>query len=368
MFPTTQSSSKLNGILFILLIGGMFIYSAPTIFRFHDTQTNHWSLFMDGKLLRKYETFYDKQFFARKPSVMFWANIRYLFFNEGTSGVILGKDAWLFSNQEYIVVNDLSEQLTKLVKKIDEINNELKRRGQKLIIIPIPMKVDIEHIHLTRPPEAIVTILYDYFIQQLNDRNIASVNIRNCFQQAVKDHSIFIRDDTHWLPEGASLAAKQVALKYPELIQNTLFITHKIAEKPHKGDLMNFMQFDLNIARQNYQLIKLPIFETVQANQEISQSTLFNDQQYPIVLVGTSYSKMDNWNFTGFLKQALQTDILTYAQEANGPFEAMKVYLRQPDLHDSNVHTVLWEFPIRSLLVQSFRNNKKSSENQVNYF
>lgn len=368
MFPTTQSSSKLNGILFIVLIGGMFIYSIPSIFKFSETETDNWSLFMDGKLLRKYETFYDKQFFAREPAVKFWADIRYLAFNEGTSGVILGKDAWLFSNQEYLVVNDLSEQLNKQYQQIKEIDEQLNLRGQKLIILPIPMKVDIEHSHISREPESVVINLYDSFIKQLNEANIAAVDIRPSFQQQVTSHSVFIRNDTHWSPEGASLAAKQIALQYPELKQDTLFITNKINEKQHKGDLMNYMQFHLSIARQNYQPVNLPIFETIQANQEISDSALFGDQKYPIALVGTSYTKMDDWNFTGFLKQELQTDILTHALEANGPFEAMAEFLKQPDFNDPTIHTVIWEFPVRTLLVQSFRNNKKGTENQVKHF
>ena len=43
---------------------------------------------------------------------------------------------------------------------------------------------------------------------------------------------------------------------------------------------------------------------------------LFGDSEQPIMLVGSSYTKIDDWNFPGFLKESLRTDLQTTAVEA----------------------------------------------------
>ena len=58
------------------------------------------------------------------------------------------------------------------------------------------------------------------------------------------------------------------------------------------------------------------------------------------------------WNFPGFLKESLRTDLQTTAVEAKGPFYAMEQFLAGQKLADPEITTVIWEFPARTLLAE----------------
>ena len=100
-FPVMSSASRVNGVLFILLLAAMLLYSTPRVVAFARTQepSTAATQFMSGELLRQFEDYYDKGLFLRQPSVEAWASLQYLLFREGSSGVVLGKDGWLFSNE-----------------------------------------------------------------------------------------------------------------------------------------------------------------------------------------------------------------------------------------------------------------------------
>ena len=45
MYPVMNSASKVNGILFCLVLAGMFVYSLPPVFSFAKNQGDAWTLF-----------------------------------------------------------------------------------------------------------------------------------------------------------------------------------------------------------------------------------------------------------------------------------------------------------------------------------
>jgi alginate O-acetyltransferase complex protein AlgJ len=89
-------------------------------------------------------------------------------------------------------------------------------------------------------------------------------------------------------------------------------------------------------------------------------NALFGDQSFPVALVGTSYSANPQWNFEGFLKEALQTDILNAADEGRGPFETMKDYLEDDSFATNPPDLIVWEIPERYLSVSYELAMKKS--------
>ena len=46
MLPVMRSASKVNGIVFIAMLAGMFIYSLPAVFNFARTQPHGVGLFV----------------------------------------------------------------------------------------------------------------------------------------------------------------------------------------------------------------------------------------------------------------------------------------------------------------------------------
>ncbi|MBH3428090.1 alginate O-acetyltransferase [Pseudomonas alkylphenolica] len=362
MYPVMNSASKVNGILFAVVLAGMFVYSLPPVFSFAKNQSDAWNLFVDGKLLRKFEQVYDKRFFLREPSVELWANAQYRLFGEGTKGVVLGKDGWLFTNQEYRVPNNLQANLDGQLAQIAEVEQQLKAHNKRLILLPLPMKVDVYAAHAARAVDPRAISLYDRFVAGLQARSIEVTPLRAAFLGNLAGPSLFLKSDTHWSPEGARLTAYELARQRPELLGDERYVSHKVADKTVKGDLMNYIQFNHAQMAPQYGPSQIALYETLKAEQ--STDALFADEQQSLLLVGTSYSKIDDWNFTGFLKEALNRDLLSVAVEARGPFEAMQQFLASDDLNNPQIDTVVWEFPLRTLLAHRLGSLSRPGQTQ----
>jgi len=352
MFPVMNSASKINGILFCVMLFGMFLYSLPAVFGFAGTQTQAMPLFLDGKLVRQFEQYYDKRLFLRDPSVKLWANIQHAIFREGASGVVLGRDGWLFTNQEYLVPNDLERNLDKQLAQISKVQAQLAQQGKRLILLPIPMKLDTYAQHAAYAPTAQLTGLYERFSEELRERGIDTVNLRSAYLSAAADEQLFLRNDTHWSPKGAELAAQTLALQFPELRADTAYATRAVSEKEVQGDLLNYLKFDPRLAPAYFEPVHISLYETLKQDQSIAADSLFGDEGLSLALVGTSYTRIDDWNFIGFLKQALQRDLISVALEARGPFQSMDEFLASPAAASSDLQTIIWEFPLRTLLAQ----------------
>ena len=348
MYPVMKTASKANGVIFALALAAMFVYSLPPVLSFARAQSDSWSLFVDGKLLRKFEQVYDRRFFLREPSVELWADARFQLFGEGTQGVVLGTDGWLYTSQEYRVPNDLDANLASQLAQIAKVEQQLAEHGKHLVLLPLPMKLDIYAAHAERAFDPRVASLYERFVADLQLRRLDVVPLRDAYLRNLAGPRLFLKSDTHWSPDGARLSAYELARQRPRLLGDQVYVSHKAGAKTVKGDLMNYLQFDYARLAPQFGANPIELYETLKAAQNSEE--LFGEQAQSLLLVGTSYSKIDDWNFVGFLKEALNRDLLSVAVEARGPFEAMNQFLASDQLHNPQVDTVIWEFPLRTLL------------------
>ncbi len=353
MHPVMTSASKLNGILFAVLLGAMLVYSLPAAWRFAADQSGHLALFVDGKLLRNLETRYDRELFLRDPAIRLWANAQYLLFGEGLQGVVLGHDGWLFTNQEYLVPNDLEQSLQAQLARIERVREALAAHHKQLILLPVPMKLDIYAEQARHRPNPHAVGLYERFTRELAAREVAVVPVRQAFLDQRHGESLFLRRDTHWTPAGARLAARELARQQPALVGVAPYRSEAVGQKLIPGDLMNYIRFDEHFAPAIFAPEHIALFETLNPAQQLSADALFGDSSPPIALVGSSYTKIEDWNFSGFLKEALQSDVVSVAVEAHGPFQAMQDFTDSGLLNNDEIHTVVWEFPVRTLLAEA---------------
>ncbi|MCY1242397.1 putative alginate O-acetylase AlgJ [compost metagenome] len=110
-----------------------------------------------------------------------------------------------------------------------------------------------------------------------------------------------------------------------------------------------------------------PLFENLMPKQEQLQKrntvaaedqpagddALFANTEVPVALIGTSYSANPNWNFVGALKQALNSDVVNYAEDGHGPILPMLSYLKSDAFKNSPPQVLIWEFPERYLPVNN---------------
>ncbi|AQZ94194.1 hypothetical protein ACFSB1_04490 [Halopseudomonas phragmitis] len=357
--PVMRSASKLNGIAFCIMLGAMFLYSLPTLYGFARSQENPGSLFFDGKLVRHFEQFYDKQLFLRDPSIKLWANAQQLIFGEATSGAVLGRDGWLFTSQEYRVPNNLEASIARQVSHITQARDQLQAEGMRLVLLPVPMKLEVYADYRLRQPAETVETLYQRLQAELQAQAVEVVDLRDGFRAAASSQELFLSNDTHWSPAGARLAAELLVARHPELRGPTRFVTEQIGSKQHSGDLQRYLQFDQRLRPDYFEPVELALYETRRQEQQVDAHSLFGDIGLSTAVVGTSYTQVAEWNFIGALKQALGQDVMSVAVEAHGPFHAMDNFLKLEPEQRHGIETVIWEFPVRTLLAQ--QNTRRAS-------
>lgn len=352
MQPAMRSAHPINGILMICLLASISIFSLATVRDYMRKQDTGLEMFIDGQLMREFEAHFDQTFFLRDFAIRQWSNVQYLLFDEGTSGVILGKQGWLFSNQEYLWPQDFELAFEHQLDHISTVQQQLSRDGIRLILLPVPLKVGVYQQHLVSRPDSRILTLHDTFVDALKHRGIEVANIHADLNESSEQVPTFVRTDTHWTPEGARQAARSLARQYPDLISDVPFVSRPMGDVVHQGDLLNFINFAPELAPDFFAPVQLQAYETTQKVQAFDEQSLFGDQTPSLVLVGTSYSQMDLWNFPGFLKEALQQDLVTIALQAKGPNQAMQEFITSDLATSMTPHTLIWEYPVRTLLAE----------------
>ncbi|UZE96307.1 alginate O-acetyltransferase [Alkalimarinus alittae] len=339
----------------LILIGGLSIggYANYTI------QDKSW---ITGDQAAAFEDHYDDQLPIKNIGVNVWAAIEYALFNEGRSGVEIGKEGWLFSSEEFKAYSADQNHTAQNLDTIKAIATQLKQQNIQLVVAVVPAKASIypEYLGDHRPSNS-ASQRYLSFTQWLQAEGIHWTGFKEPMLQTKDAQQMYLRTDTHWTPAGAKIAATQLketiaSLDAEILGDSTQFSTSVLTSQQHEGDLMSFIPF------RDYFSWMGPQPETIEPQvTQINSATslddadalLFADEpSFDITLVGTSYSANKLWNFPGALEQQLGQEILNYAEEGKGPIEPMITYLSSEDFANAPPRILIWEFPERFLPIK----------------
>ncbi len=300
-----------------------------------------------GKAALLLEAELEDKLAYKEETIDFWGSLRYELFKTGSKGVVVGKDDWLFTKEEFETTPEFQDNIAKNYQRIQLAIQKLKSHGIHSVMAWIPAKArlnadklankkqPVEHINLS-PPSSIPLIDGSEVFTSFKDL-------------------AFMRTDTHWSQDAASAMAQAIAehirTHHKRLNLTTKsFTTISGKSQPYSGDLADFAPSfsfvgptgTLNNGKESIQK-----YETNASSTEAK--SLFGDEVLDVVLIGTSYSAQKEWHFEGFLKQALQMDILNLADEGEGPFAPMDAFLERLDKGEISAKFVIWEFPERYL-------------------
>ncbi|WP_426112436.1 alginate O-acetyltransferase [Pseudomonas sp. DSP3-2-2] len=343
-------------ILYIALFMGILLALGIWSLRsFSSFSTSAETTVLNGRWAKAAETHYDEEFPIKRIGTNLWAALDYKLFNEGRPGVELGKDQWLYTDEEFNAVVNGEQNEADNLALIQGVRDALKAQGTELVLAIIPAKTRLypEHIGANKPA-SLHTDLYQQFHAQAAQAGIFAPDLLAPLQGAKQNGQVFLRTDTHWTPMGAEVVAQQlgaaIAQKNPLNGEPTKFITQAKETSAYKGDLTNFLPLDplfSNLLPQPDQLQQRST-DLVEA-QASGDDALFADSDVAVGLVGTSYSANPNWNFLGALKQALHSDVVNYAEDGHGPVLPMLKYLQTDAFKNSPPQVLIWEFPERYL-------------------
>ncbi|MBN1835516.1 MAG: hypothetical protein JW820_06670, partial [Spirochaetales bacterium] len=152
---------------------------------------------------------------------------------------------------------------------------------------------------------------------------------------------------------GARVAAEAVAPRVRAELRRAgspraAFATASGEPREHRGDLLNFIRLGPWLDRFGPQPDRVAPPLAVPAKEGgQAEPGLFDQIVIPVVLVGTSYSAGELWSFEDCLKAALQADVLSVAEEGQGPLVPMQALLQGAVLSDVQADVVIWEIPER---------------------
>ncbi|AIN60208.1 alginate O-acetyltransferase [Pseudomonas soli] len=337
---------------------------------------------LDGKLAKAAETHYDEQFPIKRVGTNLWAALDFKLFNEGRPGVVLGRDQWLFTDEEFNPTVGAQQQMQDNLALVRGVRDTLQRQGVQLVLAIVPAKARLYSEYIGKEtPASLHDDLFNQFHAQARQANVFAPDLLAPLEQAKARGQVFLRTDTHWTPMGAEVVAQSLAeaVDRQHLLtgEPQAYITEAGASAPYKGDLTNFLPLDPLFSN------LLPSPDTlqqrkthpVQAEGAEGGDALFDDSRIPVALVGTSYSANPHWNFLGALQQALRSDVANYAEDGHGPLLPMLKYLQSDAFKNAPPQVVVWEFPERYLPMKNdlsafdpqwiaqLKNSRKSEEN-----
>jgi alginate O-acetyltransferase complex protein AlgJ len=309
-----------------------------------------------GQTAQAIEAGLEQDVSVRSFAIQTWNAIGYGIFGQARVGTLVGSQAWLFTDEEFVWTKDSMHNLDANLDSIAQSVEALHRKGIKVALLFVPAKADIysEQLGGYQLPET-QEALYSMVLSRAQSTGADFIpDLRSAFL-ANKTDELFLRSDTHWSVAGARLAARLVCdLSRSALPEPVAFDQGEQPPVTHRGDLTNFLAlgpYERWLALPSDTIVPVTSTPVV---AELSADALFggarDDLSIPVTLVGTSYSANPLWSFEALLRLACQQDILNVAADGEGPFDPMRNYLSDLETASgANPKLVIWELPIRYL-------------------
>ena len=323
----------------VLALAGKTVFSSPGSGKL-----------LDGGWTAAYERRLEQGLALRGPAVSLWALARYRLFAQGNRGVLIGREGWLFTAEEFQAAGDLEASLRVDEAAVREVRDELRGRGVHLVVALVPAKARVYPDKLGRYAlPAGQAGRYRQLLDLLAGLDLPAPDLLAPLSAARRRGEVFLRNDTHWTPLGAGAAAEALAPAVSGLLQEAGSPRARFAgsdgpPREYRGDLLNFLPLG------PFQERLGPRPDVVSPRLAAAAEPaggLFDQPAIPVVLAGTSYSAGELWNLEGALKTAVQADVLNVAEQGQGALAPMKTLLSGTVLEEVGADVVVWEIPER---------------------
>jgi alginate O-acetyltransferase complex protein AlgJ len=298
---------------------------------------------INGVRQSAYEAGFTKANPLNDVSIAAMGTFKYAVFGQAETGAIIGKNGWLFTSEEFEVSDNFLDNLSQSATEIARVSAIMKQKGIALIPVIVPDKSEAfaDMLRTARPVE--IETRRAHVMSLLAARNVAAIDALGAIKAAKTG---FIKDDTHWSPTGSRAVAEFIAAHAAILDVDLTPATVTTTQGPavdFDGDLLQFVPsgaFRAALGPAQNQI------ESYTTSVE-SAGGLFGETDIDVALIGTSFSAKPEWNFAGFLQDALGAEVLNFAIEGQGPFKPMQAYLASETFQNTPPKLVVWEIPAR---------------------
>ncbi len=326
----------------VLLAGVLGTLMNPAVGRAQDADL--WT----GRWASAYQAALDAASPLRPVALTVWNAIDLAVFGQAPTGVLLGRDGWLFTEEEYDLPEDAETTRSAWVDVIVDVAARLSRDDVRLVVALVPTKAG-QVAARPHPLPASGAARYDATLADLAARDVVAVDLRPAL--AALGDAAWLRTDTHWTPTGAAAAARTIAAEVrgldPTLAGTEPYETLDVGVEPLYGDLAGLLALGPLAQRLG------PRPDLVRRTETRSSAPpsgdLFAAVDLPVAVVGTSYAADARWNLADRLRVALGRDVLDVARSGVGPLRPMLEYLNGDAWAQQRPRVVIWEVPVRYL-------------------
>lgn len=257
-----------------------------------------------------------------------------------------GKNGWLFRDADFRTDFKATPETMDYFKRL---NSLLAGKGQRLIVAFQPPRGMMEQQYIDpadRPagytPEK-AREGYRAFLAQLHDADIVAPDLSN----VAAGTNYFPKGDFHWTPEGARDSASKIALSIRDLSSYDDMPQGKfnyVISGYGPADRGAFEEFIQSTCKENIELTSEPFWQST--SEAAGAADLLGDAAAPaITLLGTSNSSEEQkFNFAGFLRHDLGTDIYNAAILGGGFGSSAFRYFASDEYRKQPPKVILWEF------------------------
>lgn len=281
-------------------------------------------------------------------------------FAEGAPGVLFGKNGWLFTPYEFAVQTDASDTQAS-IQMFANINKLFERKGIAMVLAIVPSKIRIHSDHLpdSKPLDSYTNEKYVNAFKALTAAGVNVVDLNQAFLKSplrTGDTPIYLRQDTHWSPPGAMLAAETIKAT----IDATPALKAALGKVPEAAYSMTWAP-KKSITRARDLVRQLPQAEqgAFAAEQTLtfkvtrtatSQAGLQGaGDNVGIFVIGSSYTNKAT-GYPDALRFMLQRDLLDISLNVDfGPWYGMESYLKDDAFKTNPPKLIIWEVPEREL-------------------
>jgi alginate O-acetyltransferase complex protein AlgJ len=274
------------------------------------------------------------------------------------AATVPGKDGWYFFRYERTDPT-LRPEINKTLKLLEKANRLFKENQITLVLSITPLKMRLYGEHLPKDFQTIPGMENNHaeVVSKLRQGGVLVTDQEIAFKKSIRtdpEKLLYLRQDSHWTPAGAMIAAKSLQ----ELIQQDTATAKLIDALP----VSQFEQISSNhpVGVMSRDLMRtlpkgstppppdlVPSFDVKRLSESAS---LQSGRELPqITLLGSSFVSR-NTQFPNALRLALQRDLLDISTPGwQGPWVGMESYLRNPAFIANRPQLIIWEIPERDL-------------------
>lgn len=278
-----------------------------------------------------------------------------------------GRDGWFFRKVElrdnYALLPETQRSIARLVRAFDYF------RGAQLVLVAVPPKAFMASAYLVKnqPLQRYYNVekveeSYQTYLQSLEMTGALVVNpidwmTENNNVRTGGEESFYFKRDHHWTPYGAEVTARAIAERLQKLPNYAALPKQTYTTEEYSREVMkHIMAQELQrLCEQNMPAEAYRVYTTYPEKRKGAMA-LFGDEQTPsLIMLGSSFSAMEAFNFSGFVSQYTGLPVANYAISAGQLFNALLSFATKPKEKVENADFVLWEI----LPQYDFNNNSR---------